>query len=122
MVMYVGSMNLWLQRVTNDLETAGSFAKIYGIAQIVGLILAPIAGIFMDFSIKKADQETDPFKKKLQRVRAGFWPIFITTLFLTACLICRFFDNESAIYVSIAFMTIFRSFLIAVGTAYLRIR
>jgi hypothetical protein len=122
MVMYVGSMNLWLQRVTTDLRVASNFAKIYGIAQIIGLILAPIAGVFMDFYVMKADKETDPFKRKLKRVQAGFWPLLITTITLTACLICRFFDNEIAIYVSIAFMTAFRSFLVAVGTAYLRIR
>jgi hypothetical protein len=122
MVMYVGSMNLWLERVTTDLRVASNFAKIYGIAQIIGLVLAPIAGVFMDFNVRKADKETDPFKRKLKRVQAGFWPLLITTITLTACLICRFFDNEIAIYVSIAFMTAFRSFLIAVGTAYLRIR
>jgi hypothetical protein len=122
MVMYVGSMNLWLERVTTDLRVASNFAKIYGIAQIIGLVLAPIAGVFMDFNVKKADKEIDPFKRKLKRVQAGFWPLLITTITLTACLICRFFDSQIAIYVSIAFMTAFRSFLIAVGTAYLRIR
>ena len=122
MVLYIGSLNLWLQRVTDDIQIAGNFAKIYGTAQIAALLLAPMAGFFMDCSIQKADKETDPFIRKLNRVRAGFWPLFTTSLFLSFCLFCRFFDTETAIYISIVFMTIFRAFLVAVGTAYLRIR
>ena len=122
MVMYVGSLNLWLQRVTDNNQIASDFSQIYGCAQVFCLFLAPIAGLLMDYSIKKAEKETDPFQRKLKRVRAGFWTLFVTTLFLTACLICRFFDNQTAIYTSIVFMTIFRAFLVAVGTAFLRIR
>jgi hypothetical protein len=122
MVLYIGSLNLWAESVTNDLQTTNYFAKIYGLAQLTSLVLAPIPGIFMDFNTNKADKETDPFKKKLKRIQSCFWPISVTTLLATACLICRFFKTEIAIYISIAFMTLFRLFLMAVGTAYLRIR
>jgi hypothetical protein len=115
-------MNLWTESFTNDLQTASNFTEIYGIAQLTSIVLAPIPGIFMDFNINKADKETDPFEKKLKRIQSCFLPISITTLLLISCLICRFFNNEIAVYVSIAFMTLFRLFLIAVGTAYLRIR
>ena len=122
MIIYAGSLNQWLQRVTTDVESANNFSKIYGCAQVLCLVLAPIAGLIMDYNVQKANKETDPFMRKLKRVKACFLPLFITTLFLSACLLCRFFDNKTAVYVSIVFMTIFRSFLVAVGTSYLRIR
>jgi hypothetical protein len=122
MVLYIGSINLWAESVTNDLQTTSNFAQIYGLAQLTSLVLAPIPGIFMDLSIKKADKETDPFERKLKRFQSCFWPISVTILLATACLICRFFNTEIAIYISIAFMTLFRLFLMAVGTAYIRIR
>jgi hypothetical protein len=122
MVLYIGSLNLWAEIVTNDLQTASKFAQIYGLAQLTSLVLAPIPGIFMDLSIKKANEETDPFERKLKRFQSCFWPISVTSLLATACLICQFFKTEIAIYISIAFMTLFRLFVMAVGTAYIRIR
>ncbi|XP_054157673.1 equilibrative nucleobase transporter 1-like [Oppia nitens] len=122
MVLYVGSLNLWLQRVTTDLTIAGNFVKVYGVAQILALVLSPIAGLLLDWSVDKANKETDLFVRKLKRVRAGFWPLFATSLFVSVCLLCRFFDTESAIYTSIVFMTIFRAFMVAVATSYIRIR
>jgi hypothetical protein len=122
MSLYIGSFNLWAGSVTNDSKTASNFALIYGLAQLTSLVLAPIPGIFMDLSIKKADEETDPFEKKLKRFQSCFWPISVTTLLATACLICQFFKTEIAIYISIAFMTLFRLFLMAVETTYIGIR
>jgi cation transport ATPase len=122
MVLYIGSFNLWAQSVTKDLKTVSNFAQVYGLAQLASLVLAPIPRILMDFCIKKADEETDPFERKLKRFQSCFWPISVTTLLATACLICQFFKTEIAVYISIAFMTLFRLFLMAVGTAYIRIR
>jgi hypothetical protein len=122
MSLYIGSFNLWAGSVTSDSKTASNFAQIYGLAQLTSLVLAPIPGIFMDLSIKKADEETDPFERKLKRFQSCFWPISVTTLLATACIICQFFKTEIAIYISIAFITLFRLFLTAVETTYIGIR
>lgn len=47
MIMYVGSMNLWLDRTTDDINKASNMVKVYGIVQILALVLAPLAGLFM---------------------------------------------------------------------------
>ena len=122
MIMYVGSMNLWLGRVTTNLDQAGNYTKIYGLVQVSALILAPIAGLIMDHSIAKANRVTDPFDRKIRRIQAGFWPILFTTGTLVMILICRFFDTAAAVCISIVFITLLRSFIIAVASAYLRIR
>ena len=122
MIMYVGTMNLWLGRVTTDAAVADTFSKIFGIVQVLALILAPIAGFLMDHQVNQANKHTDPMKRHLARVQSGFWPMMFTTTTLTAILVCRFFNSTTAVYTSIVFITLLRSFLVAVGSAYLRIR
>lgn len=122
MIMYVGSMNLWIRRVTDDVDKAGFYLKIYGLLQVFSLILAPMAGAMMDYEVNKASKENDLFKRKIKMAKAGFWPLLFTNLSLLGVIICKFFDHETAIYISIVLNTILRSFLIAVASAYLRIR
>jgi hypothetical protein len=122
MVLYSGSMNLWLDRVTSDTQRAGGFTEIFGIVQVGGLIIAPIAGLFMDYNILRANRETDPFKRKIRRAQSGFWPILLTTIVLSISVKCRFFNTAGAVYSSIVFIALLRSFSVAVASAYLRIR
>lgn len=122
MTMYVGSMNLWLDRVVHNNPSATDFAQIYGSCQILALVLAPLAGLWMDAKINKAEKEDDEMKKRIKRIRSGFWPMLFTTLMLIGIVVCRSFNNHEAIYTSIAFVTVLRSFMVAVGSAYLRAR
>ena len=122
MIMYVGSMGLWIGRITDDVQQASGYLKIYGLLQVLSLIIAPLAGLLMDRQVAAAQHEPDPFLRRLSMARSGFWPMTITTLSLSGILVCKWFDHETAIYVSIVFNTLLRSFLVAVATAYLRIR
>ncbi|XP_054163220.1 equilibrative nucleobase transporter 1-like [Oppia nitens] len=122
MVLYSGSMNLWLDRVTSDTAIAGGFTETFGIVQTSALVIAPIAGLFMDRNINRANKESDPFRRKLSRAQSGFIPILVTSIMLTLSVICRFFNTSSAVYSSIVFITLLRSFLVAVASAYIRIR
>uniref|UniRef100_T1K030 Major facilitator superfamily (MFS) profile domain-containing protein n=1 Tax=Tetranychus urticae TaxID=32264 RepID=T1K030_TETUR len=122
MIMYVGSMNLWLNRVTHDAVVAGNFTKIYGLIQILSLAIAPLAGFWMDYQVNQADLVADPLERKLKRINSGFWPMMFTTATLAGILACRFFNTPLAIYISILFITFLRSFLVAVASAFLRIR
>lgn len=115
-------MNLWIRRITEDSAKASFYLKIYGLLQVFSLILAPMAGAIMDFEVNKASKEKDPHKRRIKMAKAGFWPILMTNLSLTGVIICKFFDHEIAIYISIVLNTFLRSFLIAVASAYLRIR
>jgi hypothetical protein len=122
MVLYSGSMNLWLDRVTSDTAIAGGFTETFGVVQVSALVIAPIAGLFMDRSISRANKSTDMFERRLSRAQSGFWPILVTTIVLTISVICRFFNTPGAVYSSIVFITLLRSFVVAVASAYLRIR
>lgn len=101
---------------------ASNFSKIFGMVQVLALILAPMAGLVMDHQVNSAAKFSDPFTRKLKQIQSGFWPMLFTTLTLAAILVCRFFNSTTAVYTSILFITLLRSFLVAVASAYLRIR
>ncbi|KPM02211.1 Major Facilitator-like protein 2 [Sarcoptes scabiei] len=122
MMMYVGSLDLWTKRVTDDPKDQRIFANIYGLVQVLALIVAPLAGLLMDLQLSKANQIVDPLEKRIRQAQSGFWPLFITSMSLLICVLCHYFDRQEFVYASIVFMTIYRSFLLAVGSAFLRIR
>lgn len=74
-IMYVGSMNLWIRRVTDDVEKASFYLKIYGLLQVFSLILAPIAGAIMDIEVARASKEIDQHKRKIKMAKAGEYSI-----------------------------------------------
>lgn len=76
----------------------------------------------MDHQVNSANKVVDPFKRRLALIKSGYWPMMFTTSTLAAILACRFFNSTTAVYVSIVFITLLRSFLVAVASAYLRIR
>lgn len=66
--------------------------------------------------------ESDQSKRRLCQAQSGFVPILITTATLTIACACRFFNTSAAVYASLVFITLLRSFLIAVASAYIRVR
>ncbi|XP_074598965.1 equilibrative nucleobase transporter 1-like [Brevipalpus obovatus] len=122
MAMYVGALNLWLCRVTPDKSEISFFTKLYGITQVSSLIIAPLTGFWLDNRVNKANEEPDSTLRRLKRNQAGFWPLMITSSTLTGIHICRFFDTKVAVHVSIFLITFLRAILVAVGSAFLRIR
>ncbi|XP_023237546.1 solute carrier family 43 member 3-like isoform X1 [Centruroides sculpturatus] len=121
-VIYIGTLHLWIERVTTDSRSASGYTEIYGLVQITGLVLAPLGGAVMDFFVGRAAKEEDPLERRLKTARAAFFPMLITTLTEAAIHVCRFFFVEAAIYASIALITLLRSSFVGVGTAYLRTR
>ncbi|XP_023209403.1 solute carrier family 43 member 3-like isoform X1 [Centruroides sculpturatus] len=121
-INYAGSLNLWLERITNNVKNAGWYTQVYGLAQLFALILAPVGGMLMDLRTNRAIKEDDPDLRKLKVYQSGFWPLLLTTVNQGAIQICRFFNTVNAVYISVVFITILRSLLVAVATAYLRIR
>ncbi|XP_054722623.1 equilibrative nucleobase transporter 1-like [Uloborus diversus] len=119
---YSGSLHLWMERISSDVHTVSRYTQIYGLCQVSSLILAPIAGIVMDRTLNSAAQEPDYDKRKLIMLRSGFWPMLFTTAAQAIVQLCKFFENDVSVYISIFFTTILRSFHVAVATAYLRIR
>ncbi|GIY57591.1 solute carrier family 43 member 3 [Caerostris darwini] len=123
-IIYVGTLHLWSARTTTDRSEDSFFSELYGILQISGLFLAPIGGIFMDWSIRRVSkrENLDPSTHMVKVLRSCFWPMFLTTLLEVVAQACKFFNHRSAIYVSIVSVTLLRAFFISIGTAYLRIR
>ncbi|KAJ6222142.1 hypothetical protein RDWZM_000687 [Blomia tropicalis] len=122
MLLYVGSMGMWTERVTTDRSHQSSFINLYGIVQVLALVISPMAGLLMDWQLTRANTELDPLERRVKRVQSGFWPLFITSVTLLICVLCHYFDTAQVIYTSIVFITIYRAFLLAVGSAFLRIR
>lgn len=122
MVLYSGSMALWLDRVTDDDREKGQFTQTFGLVQVSALIIAPIAGDVIDRIVRRAQHIQDANGRRLMQAQSGFGPVLFTTLTLLGAVICRFFDTSIAVYLSIAFITILRALFIAVASAYLRVR
>ncbi|KAH7645070.1 hypothetical protein HUG17_0608 [Dermatophagoides farinae] len=122
MVLYSGSMALWLDRVTDDDREKGLFTQTFGLVQVSALIIAPIAGDVLDRIVRRAKDVDDGNRRRLLQAQSGFGPILFTTLTLLGAVICRFFDTSIAVYTSIVFITILRALFIAVASAYLRVR
>lgn len=122
MVLYSGSLVLWLGRVTDDQATTRTFTQAFGLVQVTALVFAPIAGFVMDYSVRKGMTEPIAMLRKLRQAQSGFIPILITTIMLVFAVVARFFNQPLAVYISIVFITLLRSFLIAVASAYIRVR
>jgi len=122
MLLYVGSMSMWTERVTSDKRHQSSFVNLYGLIQVLALVISPLAGLLMDWQLTRANKVIDPLERRVKRIQSGFWPLFITTVTLLICVGCHFFDSQEFVYISIVFITIYRAFLLAVGSAFLRIR
>lgn len=122
MLLYVGSMNMWTERVTSDKAHQSSFVNLYGLFQVLALVISPLAGLLMDWKLTAANAETDPLERRVKRIQSGFWPLFITSITLLICVLCHYFDTQEFVYTSIIFITVYRAFLLAVGSAFLRIR
>ncbi|XP_054719767.1 equilibrative nucleobase transporter 1-like [Uloborus diversus] len=122
-IIYIGTLHLWIDRTTTDPDEDSLFSEVYGLSQVTGLFLAPIGGIFMDWSIRRvAKKEGDGEQNLLRVIRSCFWPMFLTTVLEMIAQVCKFFNTNSAIYVSIVAVTMLRAFFLSIGTAYLRIR
>ncbi|XP_076329315.1 equilibrative nucleobase transporter 1-like isoform X2 [Tachypleus tridentatus] len=121
-ILYVGTLNLWLAKIPGAVTEVSHVTTVYGLTQIAALVLAPISGSFMDICLSSASKEKDPETKKLLMIKAGFWPMLITTLIQAAVQVLKLFNSWIAVYASIGIITILRSLLIAVGTAFLHIR
>ncbi|XP_013790470.2 solute carrier family 43 member 3-like, partial [Limulus polyphemus] len=121
-ILYVGTLNLWLIRIPGAAAEVSHITTVYGLSQTAALVLAPMAGSFMDFCLSSASKEKDPDKRKHLMIKAGFWPMFITTLTQAAVQVLKLFNTWIAVYASIAIVTILRALLVAVGTAFIPIR
>ncbi|UYV66190.1 hypothetical protein LAZ67_4000659 [Cordylochernes scorpioides] len=121
-VIYAGTLNLWVARFTTDFTRGVWYTQLYGALQILCLAISPLAGYVMDRSLAEAAKEKDPLQRTLRSLRCGFGPMMATTLTEAGVQIAHFFNSESAVYVSIGFITVLRSLWVAVGTAYLRVR
>ncbi|XP_035213662.1 solute carrier family 43 member 3-like [Stegodyphus dumicola] len=122
-IIYVGTLHLWSERTTTDRNEDSFFSETYGLFQVTGIFLAPIGGLFMDWSIRRVTKNNEDQDETLLRViRSCFWPMFLTTILEAIAQICKFFNVKIAIYVSIFAVTFLRAFFLSIGTAYLRIR
>ena len=59
---------------------------------------------------------------RIKEIQANFWPLFVTSLAVTGMYLGLFFFHPASIYLSLVSMVVARPCIIAISTAYLRIR
>ncbi|KAJ6215554.1 hypothetical protein RDWZM_010054 [Blomia tropicalis] len=124
MVLYSGSLVLWLSRVTDNEHMISTIIQSFGLIQSTALFIAPMAGYIMDnrIMVAKNTKSNEPIRQRLASAQSAFRSMIITNLALSGGTIARFYDHPIGVYVSIIFITLLRSFLIAVASAYIRVR
>ncbi|KAL7647099.1 UNVERIFIED_CONTAM: hypothetical protein RMT77_002357 [Armadillidium vulgare] len=115
--------NLWITASTCSEEEVGLYSSLFSYSNLVSVFCAPIGGIFTDFLVRRARKnEVDHIAFLTKEIQANFTPLFLTTLFTMLMHCCVFFFSETAILISLVSMIIVRPCVVAISTAYLRIR
>lgn len=120
--LFIDSLHLWIKRIDFENKLADTIVIVYCLSQALGLVVAPFAGFWMDHQVNKATKVKDPIKRAVKTAQSAFFPMLFTSCTLLGSVLCKFFDNLTAVYTSMVFLLFLRSFLVAVGSAFLRVR
>ncbi|XP_023230138.1 solute carrier family 43 member 3-like isoform X2 [Centruroides sculpturatus] len=121
-IIYLGSFNWWITKLTSNQEEVSRLSEIFGFSQLPMIIVSPFIGILLDSAVKKAQEEEDPILRKKKSQRAGFYSLIICSTVATSMIACRTISNVTAVYFSLVFYVLSRPILNSVSPGYIRIR
>ncbi|XP_076045503.1 equilibrative nucleobase transporter 1-like isoform X2 [Oratosquilla oratoria] len=123
-LMYLGALNPWLYDVLASVREVNAMTSWFGVSQLAGPLLAPLAGIVMDYLADRATRNSrdDPERRVTAVWKASVGPLAMTSLLSAALTVSRLFSSRSAILVSMVFLTLLRPSVISCAIAHLRLR
>lgn len=121
MAVYGGSFEHWVESITNDDIIVSNMVEWFGFCHIPMLLIAPLAGLWLDYGLNEAKKENDPDKRVKRARHAVFWCIFLTTVIQLLQLICMFFSTVLFVYTTLFIFIFSRPIVNAVTVVYLRI-
>lgn len=119
---YQQSYNVWITSSSCSVTEAGLYSMLFSYSNLLTVFFGPVGGVFTDYMIRKAYRTPNELDRRVKEVQASFWPLLVTTVFTSIMYACLLFFHPAAIYVSLLCMVVSRPCIIAVSTAYLRIR
>ncbi|KAK7086245.1 hypothetical protein SK128_003027 [Halocaridina rubra] len=119
---YQQTYNVWITSSSCSVNEAGLYSMLFSYSNLITVFISPMGGAFTDYMVKKAGKTPNELDKRVKEVQASFWPLLVTTISTVAMYASILFYHPAAIYVSLIAMIVARPCIIAVSTAYVRIR
>lgn len=121
--VYQQTYNVWINLASCSVEEAGTYTEIFSYSNLITVFFGPLGGAFTDFMVRRAQRTApDDLSRRVKEVQASFWPLLVTVVSTAVMYGCKFFLHPAAVYLSIICMVICRPCVIAVSTAFIRIR
>lgn len=121
--VYQQNYNVWVNLTSCSVEEAGRYSALYSYSNLITVFFGPLGGIFTDYMVRRAKRTSpDDLTRRVKEVQASFLPLLVTTIATVLMYACMFFLHPAAVFMSLACMVISRPCVIAVSTAFIRIR
>lgn len=121
--VYQQNYNVWINLTSCSVEEAGFYSMLYSYSNLITVFFGPLGGVFTDVMMRRAQRTApDDLTRRVREVQAPFWPLLFTTAATVMMYASKFFLHPAAVYVSLIAMVISRPCVIAVSTAFVRIR
>ncbi|XP_076032092.1 equilibrative nucleobase transporter 1-like [Oratosquilla oratoria] len=120
--IYQQTYNMWISSTSCTVAEATLFSNLFSYSSFVTVFFAPLGGIMADCMIRRAGKEKNASRRRYLEIRASFLPLMITNILLLSMYSCLFVFHPISIVLSLLFMLVARPFIVAVFTAYVRIR
>ncbi|XP_023241939.1 solute carrier family 43 member 3-like isoform X1 [Centruroides sculpturatus] len=121
LAVYGGTFDHWVESITDDVVTVSNLIEWFGFCHIPMLLIAPLAGMWLDYGLNAAKNEDDPVKRIKMARSTVFWCLFLTTVVQLIQIICMFFNSVHIVYASLFIFIFNRPLVNALSVVYLRI-
>ncbi|KAF2360897.1 Major facilitator superfamily domain, partial [Trinorchestia longiramus] len=121
--IYQMTYNSWVTIVSCTNNEAEMFSMLYSYVNFISVFVAPALGVLVDCLVRRARRRGQSYRdRRTKEIQANIVPLLLTTV----CTFCMYlpllFFHPAGVYCSLVFMALTRPCIVAVATAYLRIR
>ncbi|XP_045605352.1 equilibrative nucleobase transporter 1 isoform X2 [Procambarus clarkii] len=120
--VYQQTYNVWVTGSSCSVREAGLYSMFFSYSNLFTVFFGPLGGAFTDYMVRRARDTPSEVGRRVKEIQAPFWPLLISSLATTITYACILVFRPLAVYISLVAMVVARPCVIAVSTAYLRIR
>ncbi|XP_064623427.1 equilibrative nucleobase transporter 1-like [Lineus longissimus] len=115
--VYIGSLNVWLQIVTqDDLTMVSALTNVFSIALMCGILAGPLEGFILMMETRRLKRDNMTY---FDRIQPAAVPQMLCTIFCLILSILVLVPMVELLYVQFIMLTICRAFLYGLNCAYL---
>ncbi|XP_076447599.1 equilibrative nucleobase transporter 1-like [Babylonia areolata] len=113
---FLGSLNFWLTELLSTKEEVSYYTNVCLYTMMCGVVTSPVAGIIYDIFKRVFANSRSQLGRDLM---PAVIPLALTSVLGIILSLLVLFDSESILYPAFVFNTLFRSFIYAMGAAYI---